>query len=65
MSIAKNILSWSDKQFDEVLNNPKCKHPYIKSAMCGAIEGAIDAAIIAYPIFMIGCYYWKYQALKK
>lgn len=49
MSIARNILKWTDKKFDEVCYED-VKHPGAKAFGLGMIEGFVDGAIIAYPV---------------
>lgn len=63
MSITKKILDWNDKKFEEIDENTK--HPVLKAIACGVIEGTIDGAVMAYPILMVGCVYWKKKALNK
>ena len=63
--LVKGILNWTDKQMEEIENNPEVKHPYVKAFGLGVIEGAIDGAVIMYPIVLAAGYYWKNKALKK
>lgn len=46
------ILDWVDKKSDAIDENTK--HPLLKSFGLGAIEGGIDAAVIAYPFLIAG-----------
>lgn len=61
-SIAKAILDWTKEKFDKIDANEK--HPFAKAFGLGAIEGAIDGALISFPILMIGCIYWRHKATK-
>jgi len=62
--ITKNILDWTDDRFEKVVSG-EVKHPYAEAFALGAIEGAIDSAVIAFPILVGGCLYWKKKALSK
>ena len=42
----KKILYWTDEKFEEVVDNPNEKHPYIKSFGLGAVEGVLDGLVI-------------------
>ena len=45
--IAKEILKWSEKKFDEALNlELDDKAAYKKAFVSGAVEGLVDAAVI-------------------
>lgn len=61
--LARKMLDWADKKFDEA-NNENEKHPSRKAVVSGAVEGFIDGAIIAYPILVASCYYWRKKAEK-
>lgn len=61
-SITKGILDWTEEKFDEIDENTK--HPLLKAFGLGAIEGAIDGAVLMYPI-IVGSLYWvAYKARK-
>lgn len=64
-SIARGILKWTDKEMDKVLYDENTKHKGLKSVGLGMLEGFVDGAIIAYPILIAGCIYWRKQAEKK
>jgi hypothetical protein len=64
MSITKKILEWNDKRFESI-DMEKDKNPGLKAFSCGVVEGAIDSAVIWYPVLLASCYYWKNKALKK
>ena len=56
MSIARNMLNWTDRKYDEVCYNiGNEKHPIIKAGAIGVIEGFIDGAVISYPILIVTC----------
>ena len=56
MGLTRKILNWTDRKFDEVIDNIENeKHPTIKSGMLGGIEGIIDGAVISYPILIVTC----------
>jgi hypothetical protein len=56
MSMTRGILNWTQEKYDKVIENIDTeKHPYAKSFGLGCIEGAIDGAIIAYPVLLAGC----------
>lgn len=63
-SITRTILDWTDDRFEKVQNG-EVKHPYAEAFALGAIEGAIDGAVIMYPILLAGCVYWRKKALEK
>ena len=54
MTITKRILDWTDKKMDEIVSNPEEKHANLKAFGLGAIEGAIDGAVITYPLLVVG-----------
>lgn len=56
MGSTKKVLNWTDKKFEEIVDNPDEKHPNLKAFGLGAIEGVIDGAVIAYPILLVGCF---------
>lgn len=64
-SIAREILKWTDKETDKVLYDENTKHRGLKAVGLGMIEGFVDGAIVAYPILLAGCIYWRKQARKK
>ena len=64
-SLAKVILNWTAKQMEEIESNPNMKHRYLKAFGIGMIEGAIDGAVVMYPIVLAAGYYWKHKATKK
>lgn len=63
-SITRKILDWTDKKFDEALDENE-KHPALKAGVSCFVSGLIDGAVIAYPILVFGCYYWRKKAEKK
>lgn len=63
MGITKTILDWTEEKLNDLDMNDK--HAELKSIGLGAIVGMIDGAVLAYPILMAGCLYWKSKALKK
>ena len=42
----KEVLYWTDKKFEEVVENPNEKHPYIKAFGLGALEGFLEGCTI-------------------
>ena len=62
MSVTKEILNWVEKETDKIDENTK--HPYLKSFGLGAIEGAIDGAVLMYPILVGSLYYIGYKIKK-
>lgn len=65
MTIARSILKFGDKLTEEAYAEEDSKKAGVKAFTAGALEGAIDAAVVCYPLLLAGCYYWKKQALKK
>ena len=57
MDITRNILNWCDKQYKEAITDKNCKHPHVKSAVSGFVEGMVDGAVIMYPILVGVCIY--------
>lgn len=64
-SITRGILKWTDKEMDKVLNDENTKHRGLKAVGLGMVEGFVDGAIIAYPILVAGCIYWRKKAGKR
>lgn len=64
-SITRGILKWTDKEMDKVLNDENTKHRGLKAVGLGMVEGFVDGAIIAYPILVAGCIYWRKKAEKR
>lgn len=62
-SITRTVLNWTGDKFNKL--DPNDKHSTIKAVALGAIEGAIDGAVMVYPVLLAGCYYWKKKALDK
>ena len=62
--ITKQILDLSEEKIDEI-DVEKDKHPYLKAFGIGAIEGAIDSAVLMYIPVLIACFIWKHRALNK
>lgn len=56
MGLTKRVLHWTDKKMDEVVSNPEEKHANLKAFGLGAIEGAIDGAVIMYPLLVVGLF---------
>ena len=53
--MVKKILDWTEAKFEEIdVDNDK--HPMLKAFGLGAIQGAIDGAVIAYPFLVVGAY---------
>ena len=65
MSLSRSINNWCDKKMYEITSNPDDKLMYVKAFGIGVIEGAVDSALVWYPIMTAAAYYWKKQALKK
>lgn len=63
MNITRSILKWTDEQTEKLTGEKKSD--YVKALGLGMIEGAVDGAVLAYPIVLAGCLYWKKQATKK
>ena len=53
--IARRMLNWTDRKFNEVCDNENEKHPYIKAFALGGVEGLIDGAVIGFPILLVSC----------
>ena len=51
--LAKKVLKWNDRKFDEI-DVMKDKHPHLKAFRAGAIEGYIDAMILAPVAYLTG-----------
>ena len=64
-SMTRKVLEWTDKEMDKVLYDENTKHRGLKAAGLGMIEGFVDGAIMAYPILVAGCIYWRKKAGKK
>ena len=52
--MVRKVLDWTDKKFNAIDENTK--HPLLKSFGLGAIEGAIDGAVIAYPFLVASAF---------
>lgn len=52
MGIARKVIGWVDKTME---NLDDSKHPVAKAFGAGFVEGAIDGAIIMYPILVAAC----------
>lgn len=52
MGIARKVIEWVDNSMENI---DKSKHPIAKSFGAGFVEGAIDGAIIAYPMLVAAC----------
>lgn len=63
MSITKTILNWTEEKLNDLDMNDK--HAELKAVGLGMIDGFVDGAVLAYPILIAGCLYWKSKALKK
>lgn len=64
MGMVKKVLDWTEKKTEEVdIENDK--HPYLKAFGLGVIEGAIDGAVIMYPILVGTLFYVGYKLEKK
>ena len=53
MNITKEILRWADKQYEDAISNPECKHPYVKASVSGFTEGFIDGAVVG-AVILVG-----------
>lgn len=62
--LVKKMLDWADEKHGEALDVNE-KHSTRKAMISGAVEGFIDGAVIAYPILLAGCIYWRKKATKK
>lgn len=56
-SMTKIILDKVDEKIKEIATDENAKHANLKLFGLGMIEGAIDGAVIMYPI-MVGSLYW-------
>ena len=63
MSITKTILNWTEEKLNDLDMNDK--NAELKAVGLGIIDGLVDGAVLAYPILMVGCLYWRNKALKK
>ena len=63
-SWTKAVIEKSEEVYEQI-DVQNDKHPFVKAFGCGAIQGAIDAAVLMYLPLMIGVAYWKHKALKK
>lgn len=63
LSLVKKLLDWNEEKFNEIDENTK--HRYLKSFGSGALDGAVDMAVIMYVPVLIAAYYWKHKANKK
>lgn len=61
--LVKEVLNKVEEKFDDI--DVTDKHPYLKAFGLGAIEGAIDGAVIWFPIVLGACYYWRKKAQGK
>jgi hypothetical protein len=52
--LARTILDWTDKKYDEAMETDNERDSLRKAAMSGFVEGLIDGAVIAYPFLVIG-----------
>lgn len=64
MSITKQIHKWTDKEMEKIMYDENVKHRGLKALGLGMVEGFIDGAVIAYPILVAGCIYWRKKAGK-
>lgn len=64
MSITKQIHKWTDKEMEKIMYDENVKHRGLKAVGLGMVEGFIDGAVIAYPILVAGCIYWRKKAGK-
>lgn len=64
MSITKEIHKWTDKEMEKIMYDENVKHRGLKALGLGMVEGFIDGAVIAYPILVAGCIYWRKKAGK-
>lgn len=60
-SVTRKLINWCDTKFDEAVREDSGH----KAFMSGAVEGAMDAAIIMYVPVTIACYIWRHEATKK
>lgn len=60
-SVTRKLIDWCDTKFEEAVRDNSGR----KAFMSGAIEGAMDAAVIMYVPLVIGCYIWRHKATKK
>ena len=64
MSITKEIHKWTDKEMEKIMYDENVKHRGLKAVGLGMVEGFIDGAVMAYPILVAGCIYWRKKAGK-
>ena len=61
MRVAKTLVNWCDKTYEEALVEPNPRKSGVKAFASGAVEGFIDAAIVMYiPVLIMA-----YAALSK
>ena len=65
MGVARKLIDWCDKTFDEALCEQDERKAYKKSLASGVVEGFMDAAIMMYIPVVIACYIWQDKANKK
>ena len=63
--ITRTVLNWTKEKYEEIDVTEQGAGKYVKAFALGAIEGAIDGVVLAYPVLLAGCYYWKKKALDK
>lgn len=62
--LVHTILDWNENKLGEIdIENDK--HPFLKSFINGAIEGAIDSMVIWFPFVLGAAYYWGNKAKKR
>ena len=65
MGIARALMDWCDKTFEEALIEDDDRKGQRKAFASGAVEGFMDAAVIMYVPVVIACYIWQHKATKK
>ena len=56
MRVAKTLVNWCDKTYEEAVNEPNPRKSGVKAFASGAVEGFIDAAIVMYIPVVIMAY---------
>lgn len=65
MGVARQLIDWCDKKFNDALHEEDDRKGMQKAIVSGTVEGFMDAAIVMYIPVLIACFVYKNQANKK